>query len=154
MTEPVLQIGGWSVGAIPAEWEVVPNYGLRRTGEQAFPSTVVLTEEKLPEGMNLPGYIKNQIEIIKRLLPDPEINGPDRFSFPEVDEAQKLAVAYKSQDGRSVVQTQIYAGAAGTVGIVTFTTIEPEVSKVAGAFRAIGSALRFGASTDAAKDKN
>jgi hypothetical protein len=142
--EQPLKIGSWSVRTIPAGWDVVPNYGLRSAAENTFPSTVVLTEEKLPEGMTLPGYVANSIEIIRRLLPEPKIKGPDPFSFPEAEEAQQLAVAYESKDDRSVVQRQIYAGAAGVVGIVTFTTIEEEMSNVSGAFRAIGSGLRFG----------
>jgi hypothetical protein len=144
MMEQPLKVGSWSVRTIPPGWEVVPGYGLRSASENTFPSTVVLTEEKLPEGMTLPGYVANSIEIMRRLLPEPKIKGPDPFSFPEAEEAQQLAVAYKSKDDRSVVQRQIYAGAAGVVGIVTFTTVEEEMSNVSGAFRAIGSGLRFG----------
>ena len=51
----------------------------------------------------------------------------------------------QSKDDRAVVQRQIYAGAAGVVGIVTFTTVEEEMANVSGAFRAIGSGLRFSA---------
>ena len=143
--EQPLKIGSWSVRTIPAGWEVVPNYGLRSVAENTFPSTVVVTEEKLPEEMTLQAYVANSVEIIRRLLPEPKIKGPDRFSFPEVEEAQQLAVAYRSKDDRAVVQRQIYAGAAGVVGIVTFTTVEEEMANVSGAFRAIGSGLRFGA---------
>ncbi len=142
--EQPLKIGSWSVRTIPAGWEVVPNYGLRSAAENAFPSTVVLTEENLPEGMTLQGYVANSVEIIRRLLPEPQIKGPDPFTFPKAEAAQQLAVAYKSKDDRSVVQRQIYAGVAGLVGIVTFTTVEEEMSNVSGAFRAIGSGLRFG----------
>jgi len=143
-----LKIGSWLVGAIPAEWEILPDHGVRRAGQRVFPSTVVVTEEKLPEGMDLQKYIANQIVVMQHVLPEPNIQGPDRFTFPEVDEAQRLAVKYKSKDGRSVVQMQIYTGSAGLVGIVTFTTVEEELSGVSGAFRTIGSGLRFGKGKD------
>ncbi len=138
-----LKIGSWSVHTIPLEWEVVPNYGLRSASENTFPSTVVLTEENLPDGMTLQGYVANSVEIIRRLLPEPKIKGPDPFNFPEVDEAQQLAVAYQSKDDRSVVQRQIYTLVANLVGIVTFTTVAEESSNVSGAFRMIGGGLRF-----------
>jgi hypothetical protein len=129
--------------AVPAEWEVVPNCGLRRTGENIFPSTVVVTEEVLPDGMTLERYVANSIEIMQRLLPEPNIKGPDAFAFPEVEAAQRLEIAYKSSDDRSVIQRQIYTLAAGIVGIVTFTTVAEESSNVSGAFRMIGGGLRF-----------
>jgi hypothetical protein len=131
------------MAAVPNEWEVVPNCGVRRTGENVFPSTVVVTEEVLPEGMTLERYVTNSIEIMRRLLPEPNIKGPDAFAFPEVEQAQRLEVAYKSNDERSVVQRQIYTLAAGQVGIVTFTTVAEEASNVSGAFRMIGGGLRF-----------
>jgi hypothetical protein len=131
------------MAAVPNEWEVVPNCGVRRTGENVFPSTVVVTEEELPEGMTLERYVANSIEIIRRLLPEPNIKGPDAFAFPEVEQAQRLEVAYKSSDERSVVQRQIYTLAAGQVGIVTFTTVVEDASNVSGAFRMIGGGLRF-----------
>jgi hypothetical protein len=147
---PAIQIGSWSIAAVPAEWEVVPDCGLRRTGANVFPSTVIVTEEVLPGGMTLERYVTNSIEIMRRLLPEPSIKGPDGFSFPDVDQAQRLEIAYQSKDERSVVQRQIYALAAGQVGIVTFTTVAEDVSNVSGAFRTIGGSLRFG-QADSAK---
>ncbi len=131
------------MAAVPNEWEVVPNCGVRRSGENVFPSTVVVTEEVLPEGMTFERYVTNSIEIMRRLLPEPNIQGPDGFTFPEVEAAQSLEIAYKSMDERSVVQRQIYTLAAGQVGIVTFTTVAEESSNVSGAFRMIGGGLRF-----------
>ena len=141
--EQPLKIGSWSLRTIPEGWEVVPNYGLRSAAENTFPSTVVLTEERLQEGMTLQGYVANSIEIMRRLLPEPIIKGPDSFTFPEVEAAQSLEIAYRSKDERSVVQRQIYTLSAGIVGIVTFTTVAEESSKVSGAFRTIGGGLRF-----------
>jgi len=138
------------MAAVPNEWEVVPNCGVRRTGENVFPSTVVVTEEVLPEGMTLQRYVTNSIGIMRRLLTEPNIKGPDAFAFPDVEQAQRLDVAYKSNDERSVVQRQIYTLAAGQVGIVTFTTVAEEASSVLGAFRMIGGGLRF-ATKDSAK---
>jgi hypothetical protein len=131
------------MAAVPNEWEVVPNFGLRRTGENVFPSTVVVTEEVLPDGVTLALYVANSVEIMRRLLPEPNIKGPDGFAFPEVEQAQRLEIAYKSMDERAVVQRQIYTLSAGQVGVVTFTTVAEDASNVSGAFRMIGGGLRF-----------
>ena len=137
------KFGNWSLSVIPPGWEVVPEFGLRRAEKDAFPSNLVLTEEKMPDGMTLLSYVKNQVQIMERLLPQPTIVGPDRIPLPGAEGAQSLRVSYKSNEQRSVVQTQIYASARDLVGIATFTTVEEEAGQVAETFKAVGKALRF-----------
>jgi hypothetical protein len=137
------KIGSWSVAAVPVGWEIVPDIGLRRAGEDVFPSNVVLMEEELKEGVTLQSYIENQVQIMQRLLSEPKIEGPSLVSVPGSGEARSLRVSYKSAEGRSVVQTQIYAGTQDLVGIVTFTTVEADLSQVGDAFKAVAKGLRF-----------
>lgn len=138
-----LQIGSWQIGTIPEGWEILPGHGLRRAAPNVFPSTVVMVEEPLPEGLTLETYVANQVQVIRALLPHSNIKGPSPTALPQIESAQKLGVFYQSQDGRAVVQTQLYTASSGQVGVVTFTTLEDEFAQIGGAFQAIGSGLKF-----------
>jgi hypothetical protein len=102
-----------------------------------------MAEEKMPEGTTLPRYVANQIEGIKGLLREPRIKGPVPATMPDATEAQRLGVSYNLEDGRSVVQIQIYATAADMVGNVTFTTLEEELPSVSATLQDIVRNLRF-----------
>ena len=138
-----LTVGSWQVQAIPAEWEILPGHGLRRTGDHVFPSTIVFSEENMPAGLTLPTYIKNQIEGMKVLFRNLRIKGPVPIAMPEANEAQRVGVSYKSADGHEVIHVQIYATAADLVGIVTLTTVTEEASKISAMFQDILANLRF-----------
>jgi hypothetical protein len=138
-----MQIGSWSLLAIPPGWEVLHGYGIRRIGQNVFPSVLMMVEEKLPEGSTLPGYVANQIEAIKGLLREPKFKGPVPVAMPEASEAQRLGVSYNLDDGRAVVQIQIYATAADIVGNATFTTLEEELPTISNTLQALIKNLRF-----------
>jgi len=139
-----LQIGSWQIESVPEGWEILPGQGLRRALPNVFPSTVVMLEEPLPPGLSLDGYVANQVQVIRALLPQSQIKGPSPTALPQIESAQKLGVFYQSRDGRAVVQTQLYTtSSSGQVGIVTFTTLEEEFAQVGSAFQAIGNGLKF-----------
>ena len=136
------KFGSWSLGTIPPGWEILPE-GLRRSGENVFPSNVVLMEEALPAGMTLKGYVENQIQAMQHVLSDPEIKGPEPVPLFESDQSQTVRALYQSSDGQPVVQAQIYTSAGDQVGIVTFTTVQQDQSQVEKDFKSIAKALRF-----------
>ena len=121
----------------------MPGYGLRHISENTFPSVLLMAEESLPAGTTLSRYIANQIEGIKVLLKQPKIKAPMPVTMPEASEAQRLGVSYHSEDGRAVVQIQIYATDGNLVGNVTFTTLEEELTKVSSTMLAMISNLKF-----------
>ena len=63
--------------------------------------------------------------------------------MPEASEAQRLGVSYNLDDGRAVVQIQIYATAADIVGNATFTTLEEELPTISSTLQALIKNLRF-----------
>lgn len=117
--------------------------GLRRSLENVFPSNVVFTEELLPASMTIQAYIENQILVMRQLLDDPQIKGPEAASGFDSEQSETLWIAYQSSEGHRIVQTQTYAVVQERVGIVTFTTIEPERADVENDFEKIANGLRF-----------
>jgi|SRR5262249_41717635 len=139
---PVAQIGSWQLGAVPADWELLPE-GLRRTGENVFPSNVVVSEEPLPEGMTLKRYVENQVEVMQQVLTEPKIQGPETTMIFGSEPSYTLRVSYESSERHRVVQAQIYTAIEDQVGIVTFTTLQQQQAEVEKDFKAIAKALRF-----------
>lgn len=141
MSTPV-RIGNWSVSEIPRGWELVSD-GLRRSLENVFPSNVVFTEEPLAVGMTVHAYIENQIQVMRQLLRDPQIKGPEATPGFNSEQSQTLWIAHQSSEGHPMVQTQTYAVVEEQVGIVTFTTVEQERADVENDFKTIAKGLRF-----------
>lgn len=140
---PNLQIGSWTIGGTPPDWDILPGLGLKRAGESVFPSTIVFAEETLPAGVTVADYIKNQVDRIKVLFNNPRIKGPVPIAMPATRDAHRLGVSYKSDDGRAVIHIQIYASAADLVGIATLTTVEEDLGHVSGVFQEIVSKSKF-----------
>jgi hypothetical protein len=138
-----IKFGNWLLTAIPSGWEAVPELGLRRGDKDSFPSNLVLTEEKMAGGMTLLSYVKDQQQIMERLLPQPVIVGPVQFLLRGEDTGQEISVSYKSNEQRLVVQSQIYVSAYDLVGIATFTTVQEELAQVRETFRTLREALSF-----------
>ena len=141
----VIKFGSWSLDTVPGGWEPLPE-GLRRAGQNVFPSNVVLMEEPLPAGMTLQRYVENQIQVMQHVLPDPKVKGPESVALFASDQCQTLRVSYQSSDGQPVVQAQIYTTSGQHVGIVTFTTVQPQQAEVEKDFKSIAKGLRFAAS--------
>ncbi len=137
-----VHFGSWSLPAVPQDWEVVPQHGIRRPTKKTFQSNVCFTEEPMAAGKDLAGYIEDQISALRHLMPDLQVSGPDRCSFPGCEEAQKLLLRY-SLEGHTVIQGQIYVQSGASVGILTLTTIEEEIAEVRDTFDLIRRSAQY-----------
>jgi pSer/pThr/pTyr-binding forkhead associated (FHA) protein len=122
-----LQIGGWSLRSVPSGWELLEQQGIRRAGKDVFPSNAVVTEEELPQDKTLQQYIDSQLFLMDQVIPQVKHGAPAQATISGAAEAFALEVRFRSDDGRPVVQRQVYARAGRLVGILTFTTLEEEL---------------------------
>ena len=138
-----LQIGNWRLEDVPAGWEFVPQTGLFRREAKSFPSSVSFVEEPLPEGQELESYVQSQLIVARHYMPEIEVIGPQPSSFPETDEALKLLIRHKTDNGNNLIQGQIYVRCGKAVGILTCTTIQEQLTEVQPAFDLICKSSRF-----------
>jgi hypothetical protein len=120
------RIGRWIIPAIPAGWAWNPGFGIHKlTGPVT--SNISVKEDQLLAGNQLELYIRAQITLIRRTFQDPMIAGPAPMAFPGAAEAAMLMVKHQSLQQVSVFQVQHYVRFERWIGIVTLTTIEPEL---------------------------
>jgi len=140
---PGLQIRGWTLGSVPSGWELVEQQGIRRAGKDVFPSNVVATEEQLPQDKTLQQYIDSQVFLMDQVIPEVKHGDAMQAAIGGAAEAFALEVRFPSDDGRRVVQRQVYARADRSVGILTFTTLEKELPTIRHDFDSILGGVAF-----------
>ncbi len=138
---PLLHIGRWEVRLVPHGWVYVPDFGIRRYSESAIPSNVAVNQDTLLCGDKLALYLDAQIALMKNTFKDPMIAGPMPAEFAGVDEAMLLMVKHGALNGYTVVQVQNYVRCGTWIGIITLTTLEPELLKVRQDFERFSKAL-------------
>ena len=126
----VARIGRWVIPAIPFGWKWVDGFGIQRSGENVVPSNVYLREDELLAGDKLIPYIRTQISVMQSTFDNPMMAGPIPGQFPGAEESLMLMLRHQPKDQVSVMQVQHYMRAAKWIGIVTLTTVEPELLKV------------------------
>jgi hypothetical protein len=138
-----LQFGSWSLGVVPLGWEAVPGHGIRDASEGAFPSSVVVGEDTLPSPTTLEQYIKAQLVIVETYLPEARHSEIRTQESGDADEAASLEIELPAPDGGTGVMRQLYARFDAQVGVVTFTTLASELSRLEPIFESIRANLTF-----------
>lgn len=136
-------VGNWQIVSLPQDWEFVSQWGLRCNRQNTFPSNVSFAEETMLEGQSLEAYVQSQMVILRQHMPEARVDGPQVSSFPEASEVLKMVIRHKAEDGRSLVQGQIYVRSGNRVGVLTCTTAESEIRAVQPAFDLICKKARF-----------
>jgi hypothetical protein len=138
---PVLCIGRWEVRLVPHGWVYVPDFGIRKSGDGVVPSNVAVNQDTLLVGDKLSPYLDAQIAMMKNTFQDPTIAGPKPTEFAGADEAMLLMVKHGALNGLSVVQVQNYVRCGKWIGVITLTTLEPELLQVRQDFERFSKAL-------------
>lgn len=124
------RIGRWIVPAMPAGWAWLPDFGIQKQVQGAFPSNIHLREDPLPEQQALAEYVAKQIIMMAKTFLNPEVAGPAPFSFAGADEAAMLMLRHHPMQELSVFQVQYYVRQGKWIGVVTLTTTETELLAV------------------------
>jgi hypothetical protein len=141
---PILRIGRWEVSLVPHGWIYVPDFGIRKAEEGVVPSNVTVNQDTLLCGDKLSLYLDAQITLIKNTFQEPMIAGPKPAKFAGADEAMLLMVKHRALNGYTVVQVQTYVRS----GVITLTTLEPELLQIRQDFERFSKALVILPETD------
>jgi hypothetical protein len=135
-------VGRWLITATPSGWAFLPGYGLREEAPTASPSSLLLSEDRLPGGDRLAPYVQSQNDLIAKNYPLTQIAGPAAASIHGTQEAQMLLLKHRGSDGSTFFQIQTYALLGKWIGIVTLTATEPNIGTARTAMNAVLAGLR------------
>jgi pSer/pThr/pTyr-binding forkhead associated (FHA) protein len=141
--KPILTIGGWTFSILPEQWTPQGECSIQRDAADAFPSTAVATEEPLGNGISLQEYVEAQLAMLRQYLREPQINAAVPPKIHGAEEAVAVEIHYKTKDGHAVFYRRVYARVGRTVGVLTFTTLQTELTQVRPAFDLIASGAGF-----------
>jgi len=133
----LLTIGGWTFSMLPEQWAAQGEYGIQRDTPDTFPSSAVATEEPLSNGVSLQEYVEAQLAMLRQYLREPQIDAALPPQIHGAEETIAVEVLYKTKDGQAVFYRRVYARVGRTVGVLTFTTLQTELTQVRPAFEAI-----------------
>jgi hypothetical protein len=141
--QPRLAVGHWIFGAVPEGWEIVEGFGIRRMGKGVFPSEAMVSEERLRAGATFDYYVAGQLDLVRLLVSQPQIEpaGPARVSGAE--ESKVFVVRYRTDDGRSFFQRQIFVRQGQLAGALALTTLESELPRLDPVFEQMVRGMRF-----------
>ena len=140
---PAASPAAWSFAVVPDGWEIVEGNGVRRTGEGIFASNVVVTEDALAEGTSLQHYVDRQAEALASHIEGLEVRPAEAKPIEGAEEVLGLVLRFPSDDGRPVLQHQLYSRRGRHVGVATLTTLTTERGGVSRDFDRIVAGLRF-----------
>lgn len=126
---PVFSVMGWSFFTTPEKWQIQEEFGLQRTGDDAFPSSVAVSEELLG-GITLQQFVESQISMLRQYLRDPKIEPTMPPKVGGAEESMAVDVRHSTKDGRELVYRRIYARSGASVGVLTVTTLAAELPQV------------------------
>jgi pSer/pThr/pTyr-binding forkhead associated (FHA) protein len=130
---PVLDsvaVGSWFFGIIPEGWQVVEGFGLRRRERNSFPAEAMVSEATLASGQTFDEYIHSQLDVVRLLVSQPQIQAAEPPTLAGAEEARAFVLRYKMDDGRRFLQRQIYARSGQRAGSLALTTLESEAPAI------------------------
>lgn len=131
-----VQIGSWVLGKIPAGWELQEGYGIQQIVKDAFPASVVATEEPLQTAV-LQNYVEAQVNMLRQYLREPLIEPALPPVINGADETVAIEVRYQTKERQAVFYRRVYARFAGRVGVLTLTTLESDLPRMQPVFSEI-----------------
>jgi pSer/pThr/pTyr-binding forkhead associated (FHA) protein len=125
-----LKIGSWAFLKIPERWQIQEGLGIQQIVKGAFPASIGVMEEPLAPGTTLATYVEAHTKMFREHLPEPKI---DVAALPNVrgaEEAVALDIRFTIKDGAAVYWRRVYARSGATLGVLTLTTLEKDLSAV------------------------
>jgi hypothetical protein len=126
---PVFSVMGWSFYALPQQWQVQEGFGLQRTVNDEFPSSVVAAQEHLG-GISLQQFVESQISMLRQYLRDSKIEPTMPPQVAGAEETMAVDVRHLTKDGKELVYRRIYARSGPSVGVLTVTALATELPQV------------------------
>lgn len=138
-----IAIGDWTFSKVPDQWTAEGEFGIQRNAPDGFPSSAIVTEEPLGNGISLQEYVEAQLAMLRQWLREPQIDAAMPPTIRGADEAIAVEVRYKTKEGQGVFYRRVYARAGRRVGVLTLTTLQAELAQVRPAFETIVAGAWF-----------
>jgi hypothetical protein len=120
-----VSFGSWVFGHVPGGWEVQEGYGMQQVVKDAFPASLVATEEMLPS-RSLSQYVEAQINMMRQYLREPTIEPALPPAITGAEETIAFEVRYSTKDRQAIYYQRIYARVGEKVFVLTLTTLESD----------------------------
>jgi pSer/pThr/pTyr-binding forkhead associated (FHA) protein len=143
---PALVIGKWAFSKIPDGWQVQEGLGIQLAtkDDKIFPSNIGAMEEPVGSGITLSQYVEAQTKMFREYLREPKIEAALPPKLPGAAETIALEVRYSTKDGHGIYYHRLYARSGGTIGVLTLTSLEKDLSGVRPAYECfLGGASFF-----------
>jgi hypothetical protein len=133
---PVLVIGKWAFSRIPDGWQIQEGLGiqLQTKDDKVFPSNIGAMEEPVGPGITLSKYVEAQTKMLREYLRDPKIDAALPPKLPGALETVAIEVRYNTKDGHAIYYHRLYARSGPTIGVLTLTALEKDLSAVRQAY--------------------
>src|SRR6266581_4536249 len=140
---PTLAIGSWAFYKIPPGWQIQEGLGIQLDAKDAFPSSIGAMEERLGPGITLQQYVEAQTKMFREYLREPKIDAALPPTIPGAVETVALEVRYSTKEGPSIYYHRVYARSGSTIGVLTLTTLEKDLSSLRPAYDSVLSGISF-----------
>ena len=111
--------------------------------KDAFPSSIGAMEEPLGPGITLQQYVEAQTKMFREYLREPRIDAALPPTIPGAVETVALEVRYNTKEGPSIYYHRVYARIGSTIGVLTLTTLEKDLSSLRPAYDSVLSGISF-----------
>jgi len=140
---PALAIGSWAFYKIPPGWQIQEGLGIQLDAKDAFPSSIGAMQEPLGPGITLQQYVEAQTKMFREYLREPKIDAALPPAIPGAAETVALEVRYNTKEGPSIYYHRVYARSGSTIGVLTLTTLEKDLSSLRPAYDSVLSGISF-----------
>ena len=144
---PALSIGNWAFARLPEGWQIQEGLGIQLDvkDEKVFPSNIGAMEEPLGPGITLSAYVEAQTKMFREYLREPRIDAALPPKIPGATETIALEVRFSTKDGPSIYYRRVYALSRSSIGVLTLTTLETDLSSVRPAYDSFLAGASFSA---------
>ncbi|HKV24498.1 MAG TPA: FHA domain-containing protein [Candidatus Acidoferrum sp.] len=123
-----ISVAGWAFPSAPQGWQLQEGFGLQRTAEEEFPSSLSASEEFLG-GISLRDFVESQLSTLRSYLREPRIEPAIPPRVEGADEAMAVDVRHSTKDGRELIYRRIFVRSGESVGVLTITTLAADFSQ-------------------------
>jgi pSer/pThr/pTyr-binding forkhead associated (FHA) protein len=140
---PALAIGGWVFRKIPDGWKVQEGLGIQKIVKDAFPASIGVMEEPLGPSLTLPHYVDAHTKMFREYLREPKIDVVSPPSIRGSEETVVLEIRYSLEGGPPIYFLRVYVRSSATIGVLTLTTLEKDLSSVRPLYDSVVSGIAF-----------
>ncbi len=140
---PALTIGIWAFHKIPDRWQIQEGLGIQQVVKDAFPASIGVTDEPLGSGSKLSQYVEAHSKMFREHLPEPKIDLAAAPAIHGSEETAALDIHFRIKDGAAVYYRRVYARCGSTLGVLTLTVLEKDLSAVRPVYDSVVSAISF-----------